>query len=93
MLPADTQLSQLPAHGLTPKEVARLLRVNADKVRAWIKSGELGAVNVSAHLCAKARFIVLPEHLAEFTRHRSATPPPKPPRRRKRIGLVDFYPD
>jgi len=32
---------------LTPPQAARLLGVNADKIRAWIASGELRATNVA----------------------------------------------
>jgi excisionase family DNA binding protein len=91
--PADMPLS-LPARGLTVKEVARYLRVSPDKVRAWIKSGRMGACNTSEAVCGKPRFIVLPHHLAEFERQRSAAPPPKPGRSRtKRTDFIDFYPD
>jgi excisionase family DNA binding protein len=78
---------------LTPNELARLVRVSADRIRNWIKTGQLRAVNVAEHRCAKARFIILPHHLAEFERQRQVSPPLKPARRRKRIGITDFYPD
>jgi len=32
--------------GHTPAELARLLRVSPDRVRAWIANGELGALNL-----------------------------------------------
>ena len=38
--------AHLPAggdRGMTPRELARVLRVSPDRVRAWIASGELGA--------------------------------------------------
>ena len=35
------------AQYLTPPEVARLLRVKPEKVRAWIDRGELQAIDVS----------------------------------------------
>jgi hypothetical protein len=78
--------------GLTVRDVARRYRVGEDKVRSWIARGELAAVNTSATLCGRPRFVVLPEHLAAFERRRAATPPPRPPRR-KRTARVDFYPD
>jgi excisionase family DNA binding protein len=83
----------LPTTGLTPNELAKLLRVSADRIRNWIKTGKLGAVNVAEYRCAKARFIILPHHLAEFERQRQVTPQLKPARRRRRIGITDFYPD
>jgi excisionase family DNA binding protein len=90
------QASSIPfeglPRGLTPREVARLLRVSSDRVRAWIASGELGALDLARHRCGRPRFVILPHHLAEFERRRAATPPPKPIRRRKRTPLIDFYP-
>ena len=89
----DIRLS-LPAHGLTPRELARMLRVNPDKVRAWIKKGELKATNTAAALRGRPRWMILPDALAEFSRRRSSAPPPKPPRRKiLRTDFIDFYPD
>jgi excisionase family DNA binding protein len=80
--------------GLTPNELARVLRVSADRVRAWIKSGELGALDTARHRCGRPRYVILPRHLAEFEqRRRAATAPPKPPRRRRRQTTRDYYPD
>jgi hypothetical protein len=80
--------------GHTPNELAKLLRVGPDRVRAWIKSGELPAVNVAVARCGKPRFVVLPHQLAEFTRRRAAGTVPKPPKRRRPpAGAVDYYPD
>ena len=84
-----------PARGLTPSEASRLLRVSADRVRDWIKRGELGAIDTAPHRCGKPRFIILPEHLSEFVRRRrAATPAARPaPRRRLRKVAVDYFPD
>jgi hypothetical protein len=79
--------------GHTPADVASLLRVSVDRVRAWIVAGELGAVNVAKTRCGKPRYVVLPHHLAEFER-RHAAAQPKPTRQpRKRTTEIDFYPD
>ncbi len=85
--------SDTPPKGYTPNELATLLRVSPDRVRAWIKSGVLGSVNVAAHTCSKPRYVVLPHHLAAFERSRSGAQPKAPPRRRRRSGEIDFYPD
>jgi len=79
--------------GLTIKDVAKRYRVSRDKVRGWIGRGELGAVNTAGSLCGKARFVILPDHLAAFERRRSAGPAPRPPRRKKRTDFIDFFPD
>jgi hypothetical protein len=88
--PTDTP----PPRGLTVADVAKRYRVSPDKVRAWIRRRELRAVNTSAATCAKPRFVIPPEALAEFERRREAGSPPEPPRRkRKQTGFIDYYPD
>jgi hypothetical protein len=82
--------------GQTPAEVGRFLRVNGDRVRDWIRRGEMGALNLAPRRCGRPRYIILPEHLAEFVRrHRAATPAAKsaPRRRRPAVGQVDYFPD
>lgn len=73
--------------GLTTPEVARALRVSADKVRAWIRRGELGAINTGT--VDRPRFVVLPRHLEAFEQARRVGPA-RTARRRRRTG-VDFY--
>ena len=82
------------ARGLTVRDVARRYRVGEDKVRGWIRRGELRAINTAAVLCGKPRWVVTPEALAEFERRRTGGAPPKPARRRRRrTEIVDYYPD
>ena len=82
-----------PDRGLTPRELARLLRVSRDRVRAWIASGELPALNTAPARCGRPRLVILPQHLAEWERSRRAAPQPKPSRRKRRTVEVDYYPD
>lgn len=79
--------------GLTPRELARFLRVSADRVRAWIERGELKAVNTAAALCGRPRYVILPHHLEAFERSRLAARPIPAPKRRRRAEGIDFYPD
>jgi transposase len=82
------------APGLTVRDVARRYRVGDDKVRGWIRRGELRAINTAAVLRGKPRWVVPVEALAEFERRRSAAEPPQPARRRrKQPGFVDYFPD
>jgi Helix-turn-helix domain len=81
-----------PAAGLTVKDVARRYRISCDKVRGWIGRGELRAINTSASLLGKPRWVIPPEALAEFEHKRAGGPPPKTPRRRRRSVLVDYFP-
>lgn len=79
--------------GLTVAEVARKYRVGEDKVRGWIRRGELRAVNTAGARSARPRFVVPPEAVAEFEARRSAAAPPKPPRRARKRAAVDYFPD
>jgi transposase len=81
--------------GLTPNELAKILRVSPDRVRAWIRSGQLGAINTAVTRCGKPRFVILPKHLEEFEQKQRVSPPPKPAKRPKRKprNFVDYYPD
>ncbi len=79
--------------GLTVCDVARRYRVSRDKVRQWIRRGELGAINTGLVSCGKRRYVILPDHLAAFEKRRAAVPPHKPPRRRKRKDAIDYFPD
>lgn len=92
-MPSVDATSEAPARrGYTPNELAPLLRVSPDKVRRWIESGELQAVNTATARCGRPRYVVLPEHLEAFTRQRSAAQPKPTPRRRRRVAK-DYYPD
>jgi hypothetical protein len=79
--------------GFTVRELARRWRVSRDRIRGFIKRGELAAINTAPSRAGRPRYIVTPEAVAAFERARSAAPPPTPPRRQKRTQLVDFYPD
>jgi hypothetical protein len=75
-------------HGLTPREFASLFRVHPQRVRNWIRSGRLGAVNLGER--GRDRFVILPEHERAFVAARSAVIPT--PRRRRRPVPIDYYP-
>lgn len=86
--------STLAIRGQTVADVAKRYRISPDKVRGWIRRGELSAINTATALCGRPRWVVLPEHLAEFERRRAGGVPPKPPRRKRTAsGFIDYYPD
>ena len=92
-MPAEA-LCDPPAGGLTVREVARRYRVGEDKVRLWIRRGELRAINTAAVACARPLFVIPPEALSEFERRRAGALPPKPQRQcRRKSGTIDYYPD
>jgi hypothetical protein len=86
-MPANTT-----AHGQTPRELSRQLRVGVKRLLGWIRQGELAAINV-ADPGRRPRYIILPDQLASFLRRREVQPARPAPRRRKRSTPVDYYPD
>src|SRR5262245_38772956 len=82
----------LTTPGLTTCDLAKRYRVSQEKIRSWIASGQLHAVNTSEPL-ARPRWVVPVEALAEFERRRAGGPAPKTVRRKKASRGVDFYPD
>jgi transposase len=89
----DQQERADPPRGLTVPEVAQRYRVGEDKVRSWIRRGELKAINTATVLCGRPRWVILPNALAAFERSRASTPPPKPARRRRQVDVIDYFPD
>jgi excisionase family DNA binding protein len=81
--------------GWTVRELAAYLRIGKDRLRGMIQRGEMPALNLAPHRCGRPRYVVLPEHLAQWERSRRVSPPPRPaPRRqRKPEGWIDYYPD
>ncbi len=71
---------------MTLREVAERYAVPVSRVKAWIRSGELVAIDVSRKAGSrKPRFVVTPAALADFERPRSTRPPAKAKRREERI--------
>lgn len=87
---ADSRLLLL--RGLTVTEAAIRYRVSEDRVRHWITSGQLRAINRRDTRCGRPSWVIPPESLIEFERGREATPPPKQARRKKQTTEIDFYP-
>jgi hypothetical protein len=81
------------AHGYTVRDVARRYRVGEDKVRGWIRRGELAAVNTAGVQCGKPRFVVTAEALIAFEQRRAAANPKPAPRRKRRAAEVDYFPN
>jgi hypothetical protein len=77
---------------LTVREVATRYRVAKDRVRGWLRSGELRGLNVAAQ-GARPRFVVTAAALAEFEDRHQVGPAPRSPRRRKKTSAIDFFPD
>ena len=78
---------------LTVKEVAELLAVSKRTVLAWIRSGELRAVNCGRSLRGgKPRWRVTREALQTFELIRTASAPaPRTQRRKREHAVLEFY--
>ena len=73
---------------MTLQQVAEQYAVPVSRVRTWIRSGELLAVNVSRKAgSAKPQYRVTPDDLADFERARSTRPAAKAKRRKKRMPI------
>ncbi len=55
---------------LRPREVAREYGVSVDKVLAWIRSGELRAINAATSQVGRPRFLISRADLAAFEQSR-----------------------
>lgn len=77
---------------LTPPEVAKLFGVEPGKVIAWIRSGELRAIDGATRRGQRPRFLIDVDDLAAFERSRAVVPPSAPaPRRRRSSGQVTEF--
>ena len=84
--------------GYTVANVAARYRVGLHKVLAWIARGELLAVNVASTASRRPRWLILPEHLQDFERRRSAQPIARTRRRKSKPdatiapgNVIEFY--
>ena len=76
----------------TPPQVGERYGVSADKVLAWIRVGELRAVNVAARVGGRPRWRVAESDLLAFEERRSAVPtPPVTKRRRKQDAVIQYF--
>jgi len=81
---------------LTLREVAARLGLgnDTDKVRAWIKSGELVAINVARKANGRPRYRIDPIDLAAFEQRRRVRPQASAVRRRRKRtndNVINFF--
>jgi hypothetical protein len=86
-------LTDTHLHGFSVADLCRRWKIGPDKIHAFIRRGELMAVNVATNLAGRPQWRVTPESVEQFERRRTSAPPPKPLRRRRQPVLLDFYPD
>ena len=77
---------------LTPPQVAEQYGVSPDKIRGWIVSGQLRAIDVSTRPgVGRPRWRIHPTDLIVFENSRAARPPAKTARRRRKPADVIEY--
>lgn len=69
---------------LTPPQIAEQFGVAVEKVIAWIKSGELAAMNLANRGCRRPRYSITPDALDAFKQSRQVIPHSVAPTRRVR---------
>lgn len=78
---------------LTPPEVAKLFGVEPGKIIAWIKSGELRAIDGATRRGGRPRYLVDVADIEAFERARQIVPERASAPRRKRSdsGVTEFF--
>ncbi len=77
---------------LTPPDIGKRLRVKAEKVLAWIRCGELVAVNLAERRGGRPRWRVSSAALDDFLAARANRAPIKAARRRRRtLHVHEFF--
>lgn len=79
--------------GFSVADLCLRWKIGADKIRSFLRRGELVGVNLASNLSAKPQWRITRESVEAFERRRSSAPPPKLIRRRRRLAKVDYYPD
>jgi hypothetical protein len=78
---------------LTPPELAAEYGIEPAKVLAWIKSGELRAVNIATKPTGRPRYRIDRADVLVFEQRRVAGPPAAKSGRRRRQdpGVIEFF--
>ena len=76
-----------------PREIAAMYRISINKVLAWVRSGELKAINVGRDNAKRPRFLIPVESLSAFEASRASRPPATKAKRRRRqpADVKSFY--
>jgi excisionase family DNA binding protein len=76
----------------TPPQIAKTLGCKPDTVLAWIRSGELVAVNLARRGSTRPRYRIEPRALEAFLAARRVVPSaPTVRRRKRRTEVIEFF--
>ena len=78
---------------LSAPQVAQRYGIDPVKVHAWIKSGELRAINAATRRSGRPRYLIDETDLMAFEASRAVVPSTPAPRRRRRTGagVTEFF--
>jgi len=79
---------------LSPPQIARRWGVSPQKILAWIRSGELRAIDAATHRGGRPRYLVDIADLAAFEQRRAVVVPPatrRCRRRRRDAGITVYF--
>ena len=77
---------------LTPPKLAIRYGVEPSKVLAWIRSGELRAVNVATRSTGRPRYRINEADVLVFENRRAGKVDKAPPRRRRQsANVIEFF--
>jgi len=78
---------------ISPPELAKRYGCKPSRVIAWIRSGELVALNLASPGCARPRYRITPEAITAFEQAKSTAPPPpkKSKRYRSPVTVREFF--
>ena len=78
---------------LTPPALARRWGISADKVLAWIRSGELKAINAATRPGGRPRYVIDEADVVRFEGSRAATQATTIKRKtcRKNHDIIEFF--
>jgi excisionase family DNA binding protein len=77
---------------LTPPELAARWGISPDKILAWIKSGELRAIDASTRRGGRPRYLIDQADVAAFEAARAATAAPVRARKRPAgTGITEYF--
>jgi hypothetical protein len=76
---------------LTPPQIAEQWGISPEKVIAWIRRGELRAINVAERRSGRPRYVVDIDDLEAFEGSRMVSPPARTVRRRRAAKVFEFF--
>jgi excisionase family DNA binding protein len=76
---------------LSPPELAGRWGISVDKVLAWIRRGELRAINIALSATGRPRWRIDLQDVREFEHRRAATPPAPARQRRRAQEVVEYF--